>query len=70
MIRRTAALESFEAQMVRDELDGLTYLEALRRFTGLWMEARQVRPDLGDDWEQDLCADLAVARAVNGLSPA
>lgn len=56
--------------MVRDELDGLTYLEALRRFTGLWMEARQVRPDLGDDWEQDLCADLAVARAVNGLSPA
>ena len=70
MIHRTAALDALETRAAREELSSLTFHEALSRFTGLWIEARAVRPDLGDDWEQDLAADFAVARAVNGLPPA
>ena len=33
----------------------------------LWAEARALGAATGDDWEQDLAADRAVARAVNGL---
>jgi hypothetical protein len=48
----------------------LTLQEAVERFASLWAEARQLNPDLGEDWRADLEPDLAVARAVNGLPPA
>ena len=67
MIRRPKRLEEFERRYQRDAFRDITYEEALRIFTALWMEAD--RMDFGLDWREDLEADLAVARAVNGLPP-
>jgi hypothetical protein len=47
----------------------VSYPAALALYTGLWMEAQLLNPDGGSDWEHDLAADIAVARAVNGLPP-
>ncbi|MGH7543397.1 MAG: hypothetical protein ACREK7_05610 [Gemmatimonadota bacterium] len=69
MIRRPKQLNELEKRYQRDAFRDLTYEEALRLFTALWMEARELNPDLGSDWREDLEADLAVARAVNGLPP-
>lgn len=69
MIRRPKRLEELERRYQRDAFQDVTYEEALRIFTALWMEARELNPDFGLDWREDLEADLAVARAVNGLPP-
>ena len=70
MIRSSERLAEFEARYQREAFAASTYGDALARFAALWAEARVIRPDLGQDWTVDLDADLAVARAVNGLSPA
>jgi hypothetical protein len=69
VINPSPLLTSFEARYARDAYRRLTYQDALALFTGLWMEARQLHPDFGSDWQNDLAADIAVARAVNGLPP-
>jgi hypothetical protein len=69
MIVATPRLEEFEARYQREAYAGLSYQEALARYAALWAEARALNPDLGADWVADLEADLAVARAVNGLPP-
>lgn len=70
MIRPSDSLRELEARYQRDAYAGLTYEQALRRFAALWAEACALNPDIGVDWRDDLQADLAVARAVNGLPPA
>ena len=69
MIRSSAILEQFEARYQREALRGLSFPQVLAIFAALWAEARALRPDIGSDWLEDLEPDLAVARAVNGLSP-
>lgn len=69
MIQPSALLQSFEARYARVAYRGLSYPDALALYTGLWMEAQLLNPDAGSDWERDLAADIAVARAVNGLPP-
>ena len=69
MIVSSKRLEEFEARYQREAFANLSYQEALARFAALWAEARLIRPDLGQEWREDLEADLAVARAINGLSP-
>ena len=69
MIRSSKALRDLEARYQREAFQGLSYEQALARFAALWGEARELNPDLGADWLGDLEPDLAVARAVNGLSP-
>ena len=70
MIEPSAALADLEARYQRDAFRGLTYEQALARFAALWAEAVAIGADLQGDWLEDLDADLAVARAVNGLPPA
>ncbi|MFN2431720.1 MAG: hypothetical protein ABR599_02670 [Gemmatimonadota bacterium] len=70
MIRSSRRLEDLESRYEREAFARLTYEQALALYTALWAEARAVNPDLGADWREDLEADLAVARAVNGLPPA
>jgi hypothetical protein len=70
MIVSSKRLDEFEAGYQREAFASLTYEDALARFAALWAEARVLSPDLGQDWRGDLEADLAVARAVNGLPPA
>lgn len=69
MIQPSALLRSFEARYAREAYRGVSYPAALALYTGLWMEAQLLNPDAGSDWEHDLAADIAVARAVNGLPP-
>ena len=69
MIRSSELLEDFERCYGREAFRGLTYAEALARFTALWVHARALNPDFGSDWREDVEADIAVARAVNGLPP-
>ncbi|MGH9222269.1 MAG: hypothetical protein ACRD2W_00345 [Acidimicrobiales bacterium] len=69
MIRSSKRLEELEERYQREAFRDLTFEEALRRFTALYLEARKLNPDFGADWREDLEADLAVARAVNGLPP-
>jgi len=70
VIERTPRLDAFEKQCGREAFRSLSYAEALDRFTALWVEARALNPDFGTDWREDLEADIALARALNGLPPA
>jgi hypothetical protein len=68
MLRPTDRLHELEARDARER--SLTYADALERYAALWREAQALNPSLGTDWADDLAADLALARAVNGLPPA
>lgn len=70
MRRDSPRLAELEERWEREALAGLGYREALARFEALWHEARQLGVVPDPDWREDLEADLAVARAVNGLPPA
>ncbi|HEX9755971.1 MAG TPA: hypothetical protein VGA42_09710 [Gemmatimonadales bacterium] len=69
MINPSPTLTRFEARYDREAWRGDTFEAALRRFAALWNHARLVNPELGADWADDLAADRAIARAVNGLPP-
>ncbi len=69
MIIPSKRLAEFEARYLRNAFRDLTYEEALELFSALWEEARSLNPEIGEDWRADLEPDLAIARAVNGLSP-
>ncbi len=69
MIQQPERLAEFEREYKRQTLRTLSYHDALAIFESLWVEARQLNPDFGEDWRRDLKPDLAVARAVNGLPP-
>ncbi len=69
MVRDTQRLRDFEARYRRQAYRDMTYREALAIFEALWVEAREMRDDLGVDWRVDLEVDLKVARALNGLPP-
>jgi hypothetical protein len=69
MIESSKALEELERRYEREAFEGMSFEEALARFTSLWTYARQLNPDFGSDWLEDLEPDLDVARAVNGLPP-
>ena len=69
MIHPTPALAAFEARYQSEAFRDLSYEQALAVFATLWAQARALNPDLGADWREDLLPDLAIARALNGLSP-
>ena len=69
MIRPSPLLTRFERDYARSRDRTTTFEAAARVFEGLWDEARALNPAFPGDWATDLTADLAVARAVNGLPP-
>ena len=70
MVHETDRLSEFEVRYRREAFRDFSYREALSIFEALWAEAHQLNPQLGEDWREDLQADFAVARALNGLPPA
>ena len=69
MLNPTAQWRAFERDDEVATYGRMSYSDALARFERLWRHARAMHPDVGEDWEEDIAADLAVARAVNGLPP-
>jgi len=70
MLAPTPALIAFEQRFQREAFATLTFADALTWYAALWAHARTLDPDVGAQWREDLEPDLAIARAVNGLSPA
>lgn len=70
MLVRTEKLRALDRDWEMRRYESLSYRDALALYTALWVEARTLRDDPGGDWTMDLDADLAVARALNGLPPA
>jgi hypothetical protein len=70
MLRSTPELSEFERRHARRRDARASYEGALAVFKALWAEACTLRPDFPSlDWRRDVEPDLAVERAVNGLSP-
>lgn len=67
MIRSCEELRRFERRQAREGAP--TYHRAVEIFAALWAEARLLDPDFPGPWQRDVQADLAVARALNGLPP-
>jgi hypothetical protein len=59
-------LRALELRRAREVGDRLTYHEALTRFTALWVYARRVNPDFPVAWQDDIAADIELARVLNG----
>ena len=70
MINATRRLLELEARYGREAFRDFPYRAALDLFAALWAEARALDSGVGSDWLEDLDADRAVARALNGLPPA
>lgn len=70
MIKSPHLLRELERRYERAELADLSYDVALQRFAALWAEARELGAIDDGDWLTDLEPDLAIARILNGLSPA
>ncbi|MFQ5890733.1 MAG: hypothetical protein ACE5JR_11855 [Gemmatimonadota bacterium] len=69
MIRDCSTLSEFEKRYGREAFADLTYERALEIFAAMWKQARELNESFPGPWEDDIEADLAIARAVNGLPP-
>jgi hypothetical protein len=69
MLRPAPLLDQFETRYARERTDARTLTEAMALLTALWDEAVALSADFPSDWREDLEADFAVARAINGLPP-
>jgi hypothetical protein len=69
MLRRSPELDEFDAWYARERTGNRSLEEAMDIVAALWAEAVALNPDFPGDWREDLEADLAIARAINGLPP-
>ncbi len=69
MLNRTKDLEDLDRRWERHVYGELSFRDALGRFAALWQQARVLHAEPGRDWQSDLEADLAIARALNDLPP-
>ena len=60
-------VRELERKYTREVTGSLTYKEALARFSSMWAHARKLNPDFPGPWEEDIAADLELARVLNGL---
>jgi hypothetical protein len=67
VIRSSKLLEEFEREFAATHLARLSYTDALGIFTALWRHARRLNPDFPARWEDDIEADVELARVLNGL---
>ena len=69
MIKSPQLVQELNRRYEREALADLSYEAALRRFSALWEEARELGVVDTEDWLTDLKPDLAIARILNGLPP-
>jgi hypothetical protein len=69
MQKDSQKVEALEIAHDRRIYGPMEYLEKLRRFEALWMHAVRLDPLFGRRWQEDIQADLILARVLNGLPP-
>ena len=67
MIRSTERLREFERWYSATHIAPRSYGEALAIFAALWRHARRLNPDFPSHWQEDVKADVELARVLNGL---
>lgn len=67
MLRSIDRVREIEAEWARSLYSSMEYPEALARFTALWQQARLLNPGMEESWEEDIKADIRLARILNGL---
>ncbi len=67
VIKSSERLEEFERQYIAMRTARLSYMEALALFAGSWRHALALNPRLGEDWLEDVQADIELARVLNGI---
>lgn len=67
MIGSVERLEEFDRWYASEVLSRRSYHEALRVFAALWRHARRLNPEFPGNWEEDVKADIELARVLNGL---
>lgn len=67
MLRSSDRVREMEADWARSLYSSMDYPEALARFTALWYQARLLNPGVGQTWEEDVKADITLARILNEL---
>ncbi|GEM_PF-1493712 len=67
MIKSAARIREAEMSWDRALYADMDYPEALARFEALWHQAVLVNPVLGRDWQEDVKADITLARVLNGI---
>lgn len=70
MIKSPGPVHALRIREECADYGNLGYEGALDVFLALWSEARLLNPDVGSDWLDDVQCDIAIARTLNGVSPA
>lgn len=58
---------ALERRYLREVTGRMSHREALRVFAALWDQAIRMNPNFPGPWEDDIEADLELARVLNGL---
>ena len=69
MIKDPGRVKALERAFDRRIYGTMEYLEKLRRFEAMWMHAASLNPEFGRRWQEDIQADITLARILNGLPP-
>ncbi len=66
MMKRSERGRELEERFDRRLSADLDYPSLLKRYGALWAEAVSINPHLGENWEEDIEADIRMARTLNG----
>ena len=69
MIKSPDRIREAEAAWSRSVYASMDYPEKLKRYAALWHQARLLNAGFGESWEEDIKADIELARILNGLPP-
>jgi hypothetical protein len=65
LIRSSEQLEDFDRWYAATKLSGLSYRDALAIFAAMWRHAALLNEDFPGPWEDDIQADIELARVLN-----
>jgi hypothetical protein len=63
-------IEALERRYLHGVTGAMSHLEAIALFAALWAHARTLNPHFPGPWQDDIGADIELARVLNGLPSA
>jgi hypothetical protein len=69
MMKDPDRVKALERDYNRRTYGSMEYREKLRRYEAMWMHAVSLDPEFGKHWQEDIQADITLARILNGLPP-